>query len=237
MASETSAGSAPEGLQVPYSRIATFVRQITHDVRNNLNSMDLQAAYVSELITDPEAVQEVKRIRQLVQTSAKQLQALSANFQTSTPNLVTYSAAILVEDLQDRLRKHFPETAGQISWEVALQNEAVEVDVEMFFSSVVELFRNSFQFRAEGQPLIARAVAEEEGFVLEIREGKAPGAVNSPETWGTEPFVSTRRSGYGLGLFRVRRTINLHGGDLKFSFDPTCSELRTRVWLPLATPT
>jgi signal transduction histidine kinase len=237
MAHETSAGSTTEALQIPYSRIATFVRQITHDVRNNLNSMDLQAAYVIELITDPEAVQEVKRIRQLVQTSAKQLQALSANFQTSSPNLVTYTAAILVEDLQDRLKKQFPETVDQIQWSVALGEDMVDVDVEMFFSAVVELFRNAFQFRAEGQSLTARAAVEEDGFVLEITEGKAAGAVATPENWGQEPFVSSRRSGYGLGLFRVRRTINLHGGDLNFSFDPTCSELRTRVWLPLATHT
>ena len=33
-------------LKVPFERIAKFVRQVTHDVRNGLNAMDLQAAYV-----------------------------------------------------------------------------------------------------------------------------------------------------------------------------------------------
>src|SRR3954451_2377801 len=150
---EAPAGSAPEALSIPFTRIASFVRQVTHDVRNNLNSLDLQAAYASELITDPEAAAEVRRIRQIVQTSARQLQALSANFQSSTPHFVTYQASILIEDLRDRLGETFPETAGEITWKVDLASESLEVDVEMFFAALIELFRNAIQFRAEGQAI------------------------------------------------------------------------------------
>src|SRR5882672_5506961 len=107
---EASPHSSPETLQIPYPRIAAFVRQVTHDVRNNLNSLDLQAAYATELITDPEAAAEVKRLRAIIATSAKQLQALSANFQQVTPHPVTYQASILVEDFRERLEKTFPET-------------------------------------------------------------------------------------------------------------------------------
>src|SRR3954463_6318450 len=133
MTVEASPHSASETLQIPYPRIAAFVRQVTHDVRNNLNSLDLQAAYATELITDPEAAAEVKRLRAIIQTSAKQLQALSANFQSNTPHLVPYQASILVEDLRERLGKTFPETAGDVKWEIELGEEQVELDVEMFF--------------------------------------------------------------------------------------------------------
>jgi K+-sensing histidine kinase KdpD len=223
-------------LQIPYSRIAAFVRQVTHDVRNNLNSLDLQAAYATELITDPEAAAEVKRLRAIIQTSAKQLQALSANFQSTTPHFVTYQAAILVEDLRDRLTKTFPETAGDVTWKVELAGEQLEVDVEMIFGALTELFRNAFQFRGNGAKIDVYVGIEERQFVLEMCEPK-PTPPTEPEHWGEEPFVSSRRSGYGLGLFRVRRSVSAHHGNLSFSYDSSRTLLKTRVTLPVATST
>src|ERR1700743_2983004 len=94
---------------VPLPRIAGFVRQLTHDVRNTLNSLDLQAAFLLEVVSDPEALEELRRLRGLLQVSARQLQAVSGNFWSSSPNLIEYSAPILVEDFQARLLKNQPE--------------------------------------------------------------------------------------------------------------------------------
>ena len=95
------ASSSAGTISVPLPRVAGFIRQVTHDVRNGLNSMDLQAAYLAELITQPEAVEELRRLRGLIHSTARQLQSVSANFWTATPSFVTYSARILIEDLQD----------------------------------------------------------------------------------------------------------------------------------------
>jgi K+-sensing histidine kinase KdpD len=236
MTIEASPGASPDALQIPYPRIAAFVRQVTHDVRNNLNSLDLQAAYATELITDPEAAAEVKRLRAIIQTSARQLQALSANFQSSTPHLVQYQASILIEDLRDRLAKTFPETAGDVTWQVELGEEQVEIDVEMYFSAVMELFRNAFQFRGNGAKIAAYVGMDRDEFVVEICETK-PAPATDPEHWGEQPFVSSRRSGYGLGLFRVRRSVAAHGGNLSFSYDSSRTLLKSRVTLPVATST
>lgn len=233
---EATTGSPSEALQIPFTRIAAFVRQVTHDVRNNLNSLDLQAAYATELITDPEAAAEVKRLRAIIQTSARQLQALSANFQSNTPHLISYQASILIEDLRDRLAKTFPETAGDVTWQVELGDEQVEVDVEMFFGALAELFRNAFQFRGNDGKIAAYVGIDEGQFEVEICETK-PAPPTPPEHWGEEPFVSSRRSGYGLGLFRVRRSVSAHRGSLSFSYDSSRTVLKSRVALPVATST
>lgn len=236
MTAEAPPSSSPETLQIPFPRIAAFVRQVTHDVRNNLNSLDLQAAYATELITDPEAAAEVKRLRAIIQTSARQLQALSANFQSNTPHFVTYQASILIEDLRERLLKNFPETAGDVSWKVELGEEQVEVDVEMFFGALTELFHNAFQFRGNGAKIDVWVGIEEGQFVVEIHE-KKPAPATPPEHWGEQPFVTSRRSAYGLGLFRVRRSVAAHRGNLSFSYDSSRTLLKSRVALPTATPT
>ena len=219
--------------EVPLSRVATFIRQVTHDVRNDLNSMDLQAAYAVELNTDPEAIEEVRRIRQLIQQAAKRLQALSANFQLNQPNLVTYSAKIFVEDLRDRLTKIFPEQMPAVEWTVSLGEEMIAIDIEMIFGAIAEVFRNAFQFREAGQPITASVSSANGRMVLEVQEGKTT-VPSDPATWGNEPLVSTRRGGYGLGLFRARRIFGVHGGEITASHDSASARLTTRVSLPLA---
>jgi nitrogen fixation/metabolism regulation signal transduction histidine kinase len=234
MMSHQAPSSSPETVMVPLDRVATFVRQVTHDIRNNLNSLDLQSAFVAEIVEDPEAVEEVRRIRAIVQQSAKALQALSANFWSAQPSPITYSAGIFVEDLRDRLVKQHPDQAPQVQWTVEIDEAAsIAIDIEMIFAAIAEVFKNSFQFREAGQPISARAFIEDGQFVLEVREAKTSVA-SAPEGWGREPFVSSRRGGYGLGLFRARRLLGLHGGRLEFVYDSGSALLLSRIFLPLA---
>jgi K+-sensing histidine kinase KdpD len=220
-------------------RIAGFVRQVTHDVRNGLNSMDLQAAYLNELISDPEAIDELRRLRGLIQTTARQLQSISGNFWTSTPNLVTYAAKILIEDLRDRLKKTFVESAGKlekIEWKVELGEESVSVDIEMLFGAITRLFENTLNFAEANGRVTARAFTERGRFILELSESKSQAPATDPETWGEDPFVSTKRGGYGLGIFRAKTLLSVQSGELQISYDSGRNLLVNRVSLPLAHP-
>lgn len=228
-----SVPASPE-TDIPFHRVASFLRQLTHDVRNNLNAMDLQAAYAVELISDPEAADEVRRIRQLIQQATKHLQALSGNFQTPQPSLVGYSAKIFVEDLQDRLKKMFPDQAGEVEWRVDLGDESVDVDLELVFSAIAELLRNAFQFREAGGAIRAEVTAESGRVVFRLIEAKTT-VPSEPASWGNAPLISTRRGGYGLGLFRARRILEVQGATLSFTHDSASAQLITTVTLPLAT--
>ena len=39
---------------MPFDRVAGLVRHLTHDIRNGLNTLDLQASFLQEIVTDPE---------------------------------------------------------------------------------------------------------------------------------------------------------------------------------------
>ena len=217
---------------VPFERVSKFVRQLSHDLRNNLGSMDLQAAFIAELVSDPEASAELKKLRSMIMGTAKTLQAVSGSFWVQTPNLITLPARMLVEDFRERFQKQQPD-ARAVEWTVELGEEVLLVDVEMIFSALAELFRNAFHFHDSKQPLLARVAGGEDTFALDLKESR--GAVESaPETWGQAPLVSTRRGGYGIGLFHARQILAAHDGDVQFSHDPGAATVTTRVCLPLA---
>ncbi len=230
--SPSSPGSTQE-IVVPFERVAGLVRQLTHDVRNGLNTLDLQSAFLQELVSDPEALPEVKRIRAMIGSTAKMLQSFSASFALGEPHPVTYSAKMFAEDFHGRLATLLPDQASQIVWSEELGEEAIAVDIELIFRAFSEFFKNAFHFREKDAEISVRIFAEGGRFVLELREAKSTPPV-APETWGREPLVSTRRGGFGMGLFHARRILAVHQGAVEYAYDPAAAVLTTRISLPLA---
>src|ERR1051325_9785859 len=89
-------GNSPENstdsLTVPWIDTVRFVRQLSHDLRNDLNAIELQSAYISELTQDQELTSEIKRLRAVVSDLSTTLRLLSRAFTDITPNVVTYPA-------------------------------------------------------------------------------------------------------------------------------------------------
>ena len=43
-----------------------FVRQLSHDLRNHLNAVELQTAFLNELAETPELKEELQRLREML---------------------------------------------------------------------------------------------------------------------------------------------------------------------------
>jgi len=224
-----------EEVLIPLERVAKFVRQLSHDLRNSFGAIDLQAAFLSELVSDPEVIAELRKMRGMVSTGAKSLQTLSAKFAAANPNLVALPAKMFMEDFQDRLARTHAEEAAQLKWSIHLEEESIAVDLEMLFTALAELCRNAFHFRRGGEPILGSAQSEDGHLVVELRQPVAA-PETAPETWGRTPLVTTRRGGYGLGLYQARHLLAAHRGTVDFVHDPTAALLTTRVVLPLADP-
>jgi len=233
MPKTTQTTTSTDSVSVPFPRITGMVRQLTHDVRNGLNNVDLQAAFLQEIVTDPQAAPEIKRLRGMVTDAAKMLQAFSAMFWLPEPNLVTYSAAIFIEDFKTRLGKILPEQAPEIQWVVKLGDESISVDIEMFYRGLTEFIKNAFHFREGQRPIEVHVGADACHLLIDLIESKTS-VPSAPGGWGVEPLNSTRRSGFGMGLFHARQVLAAHRGDVMATFDPKAERLTTRLSLPLA---
>lgn len=239
MSSKESPSELPS---VAWPDVVKFIRQLGHDIRNNLNAVELQSAYLGELANEHELKGEVQRLREMVSELGSGLQKLSAALSQTTPSLIDYDAADFVEDLKQKLAKDFPSHAAKINWDVQLKNEKLEVDAPMAQQALVELFANAFQNERTLKSIAVKVYIDPPSrssgaagngcFVFELYETKTKFELPT-DNWGREPLRHLSHGHYGLGLSRTRAVVEAHGGTFGANYEAAASMLVTKLMLPI----
>jgi signal transduction histidine kinase len=216
--------SVPE---LPWSRVASFVRQHTHDVRNDLNSLDLESALLADIVADVEAKESIERMRRQIRQCAAKLKSLSSKFNEPRP----VRAPISARDLFEIWREQLDDLAQpfDMSWDSKLGEESVSVDAAMVALALRELLENASSF-STGSKIAASAFSKTDAAIFELEEGKSEPV--DPAGWCTNPLQSGRRGGYGLGLWQAQRIVQAHGGELSQRYVPEGKSLVSTVQLP-----
>lgn len=224
-----------DSLTVPWSDTVRFIRQLSHDLRNDLNAIELQSAYIGELTQDQELTREIKRLREVVSGMNSTLQLLSRAVAEIEPNLVAYPAREFLADVRTQIERNFSQENDDLTWDVQLQDGMLNIDPQLLQQVFVELFANALQHDRGDGAIIARARISDGRFVFSLHE---PKSVFSSDTqnWGREPFRKIRPRHYGLGLNRIRAIIEAHGGELKAQYDPKAATLVSTMTLPMSSP-
>src|SRR5262249_47985203 len=225
--------SRTDSLNVPWSDTIRFVRQLSHDLRNDLNAIELQSAYIGELMQDQELASEIKRLREVVSGLNSRLQRLSRAVGDVAPNPIPYRATEFVTDMRTEIGRKFSNENDEITWDVQVRDGMLNVSPQLLQEVFVELFANAFRHDRGGGPLLARAEISNNRFVFTLHEPKA-GFDSATQNWGREPLRNISQRHYGLGLNRVRAIIEAHGGELQAQYDPKASALMTTVRLPVS---
>lgn len=218
---------------VPFSRVTAFVRQLSHDVRNGLNAIDLHAALLVEISSEPEVTSEAKRLRRMVTDTTQKLQALSVRLGSGTPTVISLPGREFVESFRERAEKPLGADAAKITWHSELGPEEFNADYEQIIAVLLELLRNALHFRHGEDPVEFLARVSEGAVEFAVRNRVAAAPQHPPETWGGEPFISTRRGGYGLGLYYVRRVVGTIGGSFHATQDPERGVVTSCIRLPV----
>jgi K+-sensing histidine kinase KdpD len=221
-----------DSLSVPWIDTVRFVQQLSHDLRNHLNAIELQSAYISELDGGAELKGEIKRLREMISRFSAVLQKLTGLGEVK-PNLISYHASDFVEDLRKTIAHEFPKESAEITWDIQTGGAILNVDPQLLQQAFSEVFANAFQHDREKGALIVAARIDGKRFVFTLREPKAR-FESSTENWGREPFRRITRGHYGLGLNRVRVIMEAHGGEMHAEYDPKGSTLLTTLTLPHA---
>ncbi len=231
------ADAAPENrsdlLSVPWIDTVRFVHQLSHDLRNHLNAIELQSAYISELDASAELKGEIKRLREMISGLTAVLQKLARGLGEVKPNLISYRASEFVEDLRKAIAHEFPKESAEITWDIQAGDAMLNVDPQLLQQAFSEIFDNAFQHDRGKGALVAATGIDGKRFVFTLREPKAR-FQSSTENWGREPFRKITHGHYGLGLNHVRFIMEAHGGEMHAEYDPKGSTLLTKLTLPLA---
>jgi K+-sensing histidine kinase KdpD len=212
--------------------VMKFISQLNHDLRNHLNAVELQAAFLGEIVSEPEAKAEITRLREMTGEFNAHLQKLSAKLAKAQPQLMPYPAADFVEDLRAKLTLERPEQSAGIDWNVLLGKEILEIDPHLLQEGFIELLANAGTYGGGNGRLGFAVRAEGKTIEFSLREPKT-GFNEATENWGARPLQHVRRGHYGLGLFRARSIFEAQHGNLRAQFDPAISVLLTTVSLPL----
>ena len=203
------------GEQIPQERLEAFLRLLTHDIRNDLNAVDLLCAYVQEIASDEEVVTELGQVRAGTQFAARRMLAVSRALQRPEAEMIDYPVQALFEDLQQRFSKQEPKVKVEVAWQIAQGEESVSVDGTLVFEALLELMDNAAAL-ADPDSVLTVSVS---GRTWRILQPKAKPGDEDPRCWGMQPLVSTRRGHYGLGLYRTRRVLAAQKALLSFRYD------------------
>jgi len=215
---------------VPWEDFVKFLRQLSHDLRNQLNAAELQGALVGEITTDPELKSEVARLRELVSKIGATLQRLTTAVSEPRPTRLSYPARDFVSDLQKKIAQDYPAESQHLTWDPIPDNAVLDIDPSLIEWAVVELFDNAFRHsRTPGQ---IRVSTEMNGnrFSFLLHEPKAK-EMEDLLHWSI-PLRSIAHGHYNLGLPRARAILEAHGGNLTAEFDSDSSTLTSRITLP-----
>ena len=213
---------------ISVARLEFFLRQLSHDVRNDLNAMELLISYVECEESGGDVANALKQLHDAVRYGAKRMLRVSKAVQEPDLDTIPYPADILHEDLRERLLLERPELAQRIAWERCSVKACMIVDAGLILEAFTELLENAAAFSDVLQAV--RIDVEMSGEMVRWRITQ--NALERPENmgqWGKIPLVSARRSHYGLGLFRVRRILRAHRAFLNFEYHAQNKELVSEV--------
>jgi K+-sensing histidine kinase KdpD len=221
-----------DSLNVPWGDTVRFIRQLSHDLRNDLNAIELQSAYISELTQDQELQNEIKRLREVVSGLNSTLQRLSKAVGEVRPNMIAYQASEFLADMRTQTDRNFSKERDQITWDMQAEG-MLNLDPQLFQEVFVELFANAFRHGRGNGPLLANARIKGDRLLFSLHEPKAD-FNSSTQNWGRQPLQHISQRHYGLGLNRVRAIVEAHGGELQVQHDTKASAFISTVTLPLS---
>lgn len=225
------AESAKNSTDTPvlWSDVVRFVRQLSHDLRNHLNAVELQSSFLNELAENAEQKAEIQRLREMIGQLSSALQKLTTSIASVRLTEMPYKAAEFVEDLQQKLAVDFPTESASVDWLSEAGDETMSIDPQLLPQAFVELFANAFKHDRGDGAITASARIDSGRFVFTLREPKTK-FEHSTENWG-RPLQHVAQGHYGLGLHRARAILEAHRGKLHACYD--APSLITTIELPL----
>jgi nitrogen fixation/metabolism regulation signal transduction histidine kinase len=220
--------------------VGQMLAQITHEVRNPLNALSLNAELLSDELgdLDPDRKTEAWDLLGTVSGEIERLTEVTAHYLVMARRPKAQLAAVDLQGLLADVRRLLQaelDQGGVILAVAPVDPSPRLADGNQLRQALLNVLRNAAE---AGAHKLALSVVSEHGQVRIALTDDGPGMTPDEIKRATDPFFSTKASGTGLGLAITRQILEDHGGSVEIMSEPGRGSTLTLV-LPdrLAPPT
>ena len=207
------------------AQLGTLFAGFAHEVRNPLSTIGLNLQLVKEDFAEAESTRDRRTHKRLtvVQQEVKRLQEILEEFlgfvRAPTPKRRLVELNPLLRGLVDFTG---PEAEGKgigLRFYPGAEVGTVSVDPDLLKAAIVNQLRNAQEACSDGDEIMVSSKVRGDAVLIQVTD-TGPGMPEDVRERAFTPYFSTKKSGTGLGLAMVRRTVEEHGGSLEMSSEP-----------------
>lgn len=202
--------------------VGQMLAQITHEVRNPLNAMSLNAELMADELggLDPEHRTESWDLLETISGEIDRLTEVTGHYlqlaRRPPARLDTTDLASLVEDVARLVRPELDQ-AGVVLNVHAPPEEPVLADGNQLRQALLNVVRNAVEAGATSLDLRVGTDGDEVAIAL---ADDGPGMSAEEAERAFDPFWSSKATGTGLGLAITKQILEDHGGTVRVSETP-----------------
>ncbi|HYU36024.1 MAG TPA: ATP-binding protein [Thermoanaerobaculia bacterium] len=220
--------------------IGTLASGLAHEIRNPLNSLNLNMQMLEEEIVDSGSAPTGQRLLSITRSELSRLERLVTDFLAYAKprplELEEIPAILLLERVPEVLAGEIQRRRARVAVHDRSHGARVRVDLAQINQLLLNLAQNALLAAEEADRTpILELSAHRQGPWVELRvadNGAGIRAEDQPKIF--DLFYSTRKGGTGLGLAIVDRIARAHGGHVAVESTPGNGTVMT-VELPAVT--
>lgn len=199
-------------------------RELVHEIRNPLNSINLNLQILEEDLSaeNPSSPSDVQKRVRRIRGEVERLDRILTDFRryANLPPLTfeTCDLAVLIEEVLDFNEPEAQRQKVRVNREIQ-ELPLVQLDQSQFKQALLNLIINGVQAMENGGTLTVRAKPLNGGIQIDVED---TGQGIEPEQLDKifDLFLSTKEDGTGVGLTIVKQIIEGHGGQVNVESKP-----------------
>jgi len=214
--------------------VGQMLAQVTHEVRNPLNALSLNAELLDEELDGlaQDRQQEARAILQTMITALSTLERVTGRYldlaRRPHPEPEPSDPVAVVAEVTGLLEEELRRMGVTVALSVAELPGSLEIDAAQIRQALINVVRNAAE---SGATQVDIALEQRDAHLHVAIRDNGPGMSDDTAARASEPFFTTKATGTGLGLAITRQVVEDHGGRLLVA--PSAQGTEVRLVLPI----